>query len=142
SRTRNAAVGSGSVEIAGRIANQTCLGITPIRSASEVVQHGFVTACVQLENRPAIRSAAVEGGAIQIACVVPQQPGMGILSIRTASKAVQHGFVAVFVQLEHRPPTRNATNVGGSVEIAHRVTNQTGVGSTSIGSAGEAKQHT
>src|SRR5262249_20150349 len=104
-----------SVEIARSVLNQTCVGICSIRSAAETVQHRFCAIFVQLEHRPQIGGAPKSRVSEDIAPPAPNQTRLGISPIRSAAETVQHGFVAVFVQLEHCPQIGSAAIVGGSV---------------------------
>ena len=101
------------------------------------MEHGLLTAWIQLEDCSATAafasgSAAVEGGAIEIARGVPHQTGIGICAIRCApSEVVQHSQLASRIQLKHRPVAETPVD-RSAVEIARRVPDHAGPGNESV----------
>src|SRR5256885_902208 len=89
----NAAVPGGAVEVARRIPKQTGPGgdtVVPIR---EAVQHGFSAHRIQLKHLSipaAAASAAIDGGAIEVAGLVSDQTCIRICPVQKSSEAVQH----------------------------------------------------
>src|SRR5207245_11540063 len=63
------------------------------------------------------------------------------LSLGAARAAVQHGLFAGWIQLVHHARTHRAAAESSPVEVAGRVADHTGSGSTAIGTAGEAVQY-
>ena len=59
--------------------------MSPVRTAAETMQHllrpGSARCGRQLEQRPAVGSAAIGGGAVEIAGGIEDQPGVGFLRL-------------------------------------------------------------
>src|ERR1017187_7796002 len=112
---RAAAVGR-AVEIAGAIKDQAAFRASPVRRVAEAMQHVLRPSSArggrQLEHRaaavpPATSSAALAGGAVEIASGIEDQAPDGPGPVRTAAEVMQHllrpGSARCGSQLEHRP---------------------------------------
>src|ERR1019366_773466 len=77
----SAARDSRTVEIASSIEDQASLGITPVRTIAETMQHLLRPSSAryghQLEHRPGAVSAAYAGGAVEIAGGIENQASPG-----------------------------------------------------------------
>src|SRR5260370_25682827 len=124
----------GDVKVASRIPEQSGVGKSPVRSASEAMQHGLLARRIQLEHRALGESATIQGGAVKVALLVANQTRFGKPPVHSI-EAVQHGLRTRGIHLEHRAAAagsgacvRAATVDRGAVEVARLVPDQSGVG--------------
>jgi len=88
-----------------------------------------MTRSVQLEHRAALEicssnSAPTVGGAVQIACSILDQAGVGQLPVGAVcrgTETVQHGLMTILVQFENRATVIGAARCGGTVQIPRGV---------------------
>jgi hypothetical protein len=79
----SAAAGSGPVKVTCAISNQAPVGIRPVRTPGEGIQHGLLASRRQLEHNSRAESAASHGRAVEIARRVSDQTSVGVNPARS-----------------------------------------------------------
>src|ERR1700733_12156314 len=107
----------------------------------EAIKNGEVARSLKLEHDTAAQSVIAceittdQGGAIKVSCCVPNHAGVGVAPLRSAGETVQHGLVAVRINLEQSSTagrlrgvttTIITTIVCCAVEVARLIADQTG----------------
>src|SRR5215469_14958653 len=108
-----------AVQVPASVLNQTSYRRCSVTTRSEAIQNGFVTFCVDFEYCSPIGPAATISGAIKVTGRVPNQSGRGIFPISATPEAVQHGFLAGAIDLEHGSTAGSTPQCRRAVEIAY-----------------------
>jgi len=130
---------SSPVEIAGRVADHSCLRTVPVGPAREVVQDSLMACGIHLVYDAGFRGATLASSPVEVAGRIADYSRGRPAAIGAARKAVQHRLVACRVQFVHDAPACRTTPAGSSVEIVGRVPNDS-VGRFTVGPAREAIQ--
>src|SRR5208337_2048502 len=104
----------------------------------EAVEHGLLAGCIHLEHRSAVDLAATPGSAIQVALRVQHYTCFGISGVRYPFEAVEDGFVAGRIHLEHSSHAGGAADIGRAIQVALRVQHYTCVGICAVPFPSEA----
>src|SRR5450631_2570190 len=95
----------------------------------EAVEHRLRPGRSDLKHRASAGSATARGCPIE-SCLLPNDQArvIRITAIGSTLKAVEHRFGSGWSNLEHRAEAVGAAIVGGAVEVARLIENQTCVG--------------
>src|ERR1035438_1479875 len=89
---RRAATASSSIEVAGRVADHSCVGPTSIGTTREAVQHRLMAGGIHLVYDACVRRATIVSSSVEVAGRVADHARLGVGSFRRACKVVQHDF--------------------------------------------------
>src|SRR5579864_1036867 len=121
-KARAATLG-GAIEIAGRIHNQACSGMSPIAASGELMEYGQAPGGgVELEHVSSVRGAAPESGAVEVAGSVHDERRRGLFSI-SSCEAVEYCLVERGIESEHDSGSERAAESGGAIEVTRSVHN-------------------
>src|ERR1039457_5495677 len=151
---RSSAIYGSAIEVAGRVADQTCIGERTVRWIScKAVQHSLrVGGRSQLKHHSAAigtcADTAIVGSSVEIAARVCDETCIGVRPVGcTSGEAVQYSLRAGRIHLEHYSAAvgkavaaHNAARGSSAVEAACRVPEEPSVGERSIRTALEAVQ--
>src|ERR1700691_223789 len=118
---RRSAQKSSSINVTGRVADHSPVGVGPIGPAREVVQHALMAGAVQLVHYPCVPRAALVSSAKKITRRVANHSRVWVASVYRTRKAVEHRFIAGSVQLENDARHPAAACSSSSVEVSGRV---------------------
>jgi hypothetical protein len=95
-----------AVQVAGRISNYARVGNRAVSVAAKCVQHRFLAFRIELEDGSAANGTvgpipARCSGAVKIAGLIPNQTADGYASVGLSREEIKHGFMAVWIHLEH-----------------------------------------
>src|ERR1022692_365112 len=100
---RCAARRSCPVEVSGRVADHTSVGVAPVGPARETVQHCLLAASIGLEHDSRARCAAMVSGSGEVSGRVADHTCKGEAPVGPARKAVEHVSWPVVFTLYNTP---------------------------------------
>src|ERR1700733_5108331 len=115
-----------AVQVTLRVHGYTANRVYAVRIV-KAVQHGLIAGRIQLEDDSAtviavltaVPGATFVGGAVKLAFLVPDDPSVGIIPVRTPAEAIKYSFLlGLRNQFEDCSVAASATGSCGTIKVA------------------------